>query len=84
MKLSKKCCISFVLPYIIEIYEKVKSQLALKVVNRQVELTSPISGAIQAAKKKKRYWQILITRLQIKSHFLVQSSPFKQLMIEIF
>jgi hypothetical protein len=53
MKLSKKCCISFVLPYIIEIYEKVKSQLALKVVNRQVELTSPISGAIQAAKKKK-------------------------------
>jgi hypothetical protein len=55
----------------------------LKAVNRQVELTNPISGAIQAAKKI-RYWQILITRLQIKSHFLVQSSPFKQLMIEIF
>jgi hypothetical protein len=69
--------------YIIEIHEKVKSQLALKAVNRQVELTNPISGAIQAAKKI-RYWQILITRLQIKSHFLVQSSPFKQLMIEIF
>jgi hypothetical protein len=83
MNRSKKCCISFVLSYIIEIYEKVKSQLALKAVNSQVELTNPISGATQAAEKI-RYWQILITRLQIKSHFLVQSSPFKQLMIEIF